>query len=264
MGDLVYLDARRTPRRRPPELVRPTFFFDLACPLSYLVAERIERTLGDAECVPVAGASLAAQAGSAPSSRPCAVRPSCAPASCDCRSCGPTASRPTSRARCARPRSRVKLAPAPRFALAASRLAFCGGFDLDDPETLAEAAAAAGVPLDACLEAAGDPDLDEPPLLAAAELRARGVETVPAIDVGGRLFGGEAGLLAASSSLRAGSGLKAADRSGRLERWRAPGCGASGTIAAWPVRRWRRHPLADCCHGRSRRPGRTRPSGRAG
>ena len=38
-----------------------------------------------------------------------------------------------------------------RFALAASRLAFCGGFDLDDPETLAEAAAAAGIPLRACL-----------------------------------------------------------------------------------------------------------------
>jgi 2-hydroxychromene-2-carboxylate isomerase len=44
----------------------------------------------------------------------------------------------------------------PRFALAASRLTFCGGFDLDDPETLVEAAAAAGVPLDPCLEAAGD------------------------------------------------------------------------------------------------------------
>ncbi len=33
------------------------------------------------------------------------------------------------------------------FALAAGRLAYCGGFDLDDPETLAEAAAAAGLPL---------------------------------------------------------------------------------------------------------------------
>ena len=43
------------------------------------------------------------------------------------------------------------------FALAAGRLAYCGGFDLDDPETLAEAAAAAGVPLAPCLEAAGRP-----------------------------------------------------------------------------------------------------------
>ena len=42
------------------------------------------------------------------------------------------------------------------FVLAAGRLAFCGGFDLDDPEILAEAAAAAGIPLDDCLRAAGD------------------------------------------------------------------------------------------------------------
>ncbi len=34
-----------------------------------------------------------------------------------------------------------------QFALAAMRLAFCGGFDLEDPEILAEAAAAAGIPL---------------------------------------------------------------------------------------------------------------------
>ncbi len=37
------------------------------------------------------------------------------------------------------------------FVLAAGRLAFCGGFDLDDPEILAEAAAAAGLALDECL-----------------------------------------------------------------------------------------------------------------
>ena len=42
------------------------------------------------------------------------------------------------------------------FALAAGRLAYCGGYDLDDPEMLAEAAAAAGVPLTPCLEAAGE------------------------------------------------------------------------------------------------------------
>ena len=42
------------------------------------------------------------------------------------------------------------------FVLAAGRLAFCGGFDLDDPEILAEAAAAAGIPLEDCFHAAGD------------------------------------------------------------------------------------------------------------
>jgi 2-hydroxychromene-2-carboxylate isomerase len=198
MGDLVYLDARRTPRPRASELVRPTFFFDLACPFSYLVAERIERTLGDAEFVPVTGASLAARVGSghelAALRRQAEVRarqlrlpivwPDRFPAGVPCALRAATFA--------------SEIGTGPRFALAASRLAFCGGFDLDDPETLAEAAAAAGLPLDACLEAAGDPGLDEAPLLAAGELRARGVVTVPAIDVGGRLFGGEAGLLAAA------------------------------------------------------------------
>src|SRR5204863_2760227 len=42
------------------------------------------------------------------------------------------------------------------FVLAASRLGFCGGFDLDDPEVLAEAAAAAGLALPDVLRAAGE------------------------------------------------------------------------------------------------------------
>ena len=42
------------------------------------------------------------------------------------------------------------------FVLAAGRLAFCGGFDLDDPEILAEAAAAAGIGMEGCLQAMGD------------------------------------------------------------------------------------------------------------
>ena len=41
--------------------------------------------------------------------------------------------------------------------LAIGRLSFCGGFDVDDPEILAEAAAAAGLDLDACLLAAVNP-----------------------------------------------------------------------------------------------------------
>ena len=42
------------------------------------------------------------------------------------------------------------------FVLAATRLAFCGGYDLDDPEILAEAAAAAGLDLELALCAAGE------------------------------------------------------------------------------------------------------------
>ncbi len=59
------------------------------------------------------------------------------------------------------------------FALAASRLAFCGGFDLDDPEILAEAADAAGMSLDGCLAAAGDRNWDLPLEAASRMLAAR-------------------------------------------------------------------------------------------
>ena len=50
----------------------------------------------------------------------------------------------------------VERGRAAEFALAASRLAFCGGYDVDDPEILAEAAAAAGLGLSECLRAAGE------------------------------------------------------------------------------------------------------------
>ena len=85
------------------------------------------------------------------------------------------------------------------FALAASRLAFCGGFDLEDPETLAEAAAAAGVPLEECLSAAGEAWRDEELEANADLLRAHGITELPAIRIGDQWFEGEAGLLAAGA-----------------------------------------------------------------
>ena len=97
--------------------------------------------------------------------------------------------------RCARRVRAIELGAGPRFALAVSRLAFCGGFDLEDPETLAEAAAAAGVPLDDCLQAAGDPSHDRRLHSVAARLRSSGIEELPAIELDGRLLAGEAGLL---------------------------------------------------------------------
>src|SRR5689334_8182970 len=58
MGQLIYLDERRSERLRPDVVTPPLFFFDVSCPLSYLTAERIERKLGEVEWVPVDGASL--------------------------------------------------------------------------------------------------------------------------------------------------------------------------------------------------------------
>lgn len=192
MGDLIYLDRRRAERFAPATPPRPTFFFDVACPLSYLTAERIERTIGRAEWVPVPAVavrpdrdvrSLRRRAQSqAEELRLPLVWPERFPAQAPC------ALRAAVRA--------AQLGAGPRFALAAGRLAFCGGFDLEDPETLAEAAAAAGVPLDACLEAAGDSRHDRQLHAVALRLRSHGIGEVPAIELDGRLLGGEAGLLA--------------------------------------------------------------------
>ncbi len=201
MGKLIYLDAHRAERAKRTPTSPPTFFFDVACPLSYLTAERIELTIGHAEWVPVSSAAIRADVD--PSSlreraqaRASALRlplvwPERFPAEAPC------ALRATVRA--------AELGAGPRFALAASRLAFCGGFDLEDPETLAEAAAAAGVPLDDCLQAAGDESHDQRLRSAAQRLRSRGIEAVPAIEVGGRVLEGESGLLAARA-IRAPSG----------------------------------------------------------
>ncbi len=70
------------------------------------------------------------------------------------------------------------------FVLAAGRLAFCGGFDLDDPEILAEAAAAAGIGMDGCLQAVGDVTRDGAIEGAGRRLLAAGADQLPALRVG--------------------------------------------------------------------------------
>ena len=48
----VHAAEARAWRTGPDELHVTAFFFDLACPFSYLTAERVERTLGDVDWVP--------------------------------------------------------------------------------------------------------------------------------------------------------------------------------------------------------------------
>jgi 2-hydroxychromene-2-carboxylate isomerase len=209
MGQVIYLDEHRSERLRPAVVSGPLFFFDVSCPLSYLTAERIERKLGEVEWIPVDGASLRATA-----------------AGHDVRATGPHADadlhglrtradscaralrlplvwpdRFPGAARCAQRASTFacEIGAGAAFALAASRLAFCGGFDLEDPETLAEAAAAAGVPLEECLSAAGETWRDEELEANADLLRTRGISELPAIRIGDQWFEGEAGLLAAGA-----------------------------------------------------------------
>jgi 2-hydroxychromene-2-carboxylate isomerase len=212
MGQLIYLNERRTERSRSHVVTHPLFFFDVSCPLSYLTAERIERKLGEVEWVPVDGASLRATG-----SREV---PTQAPHTDDemhglrtrADSCARALRLPLvwpdrfpGAARCAQRASTFacEIGAGAAFALAASRLAFCGGFDLEDPETLAEAAAAAGVPLEECLSAAGETWRDEELEANADLLRSRGISELPAIRIGDQWFEGEAGLLAAGALIAA-------------------------------------------------------------
>ena len=156
MGQVIYLNERRSEHSRSHVVTPPLFFFDVSCPLSYLTAERIERKLGEVEWVPVDGASLRADTAGpqAPAQAPSAhadvhvLRTRADTCARALRLPLVWPDRFPGAARCAQRASAFacEIGAGAAFALAASRLAFCGGFDLEDPETLAEAAAAAGRP----------------------------------------------------------------------------------------------------------------------
>jgi 2-hydroxychromene-2-carboxylate isomerase len=78
------------------------------------------------------------------------------------------------------------------FAIAAGRLAFCGGFDIEDRAIIADAAAAAGLDVDEALAAAVDARRD-PPTLAAGELH----DELPALRDDEHLYCGEEHITAA-------------------------------------------------------------------
>jgi 2-hydroxychromene-2-carboxylate isomerase len=82
-----------------------------------------------------------------------------------------------------------------RFGLAALRLAFCGGFDLEDPDILAEAGAAAGISVADCLEAADDPEWDAMVAAYPGDL--------PAIRLGRSVFDGAQAVVEAAALLQA-------------------------------------------------------------
>ena len=215
MGDVTVLAERRAnrllresfPRGRgaagsgaPPVM----FCFDPGCPFSYLAAERIERRFHAVEWVPVAAADVWRDEPWSDPDTGRALRDNVERRAAELRlplvwpdrfpSTGTAALRVAVHA--------VRAGVGPAFALAAFRLAFCGGFDLEDPVILAEAAAAAGIGLDACLLAARDAANDQPLEAAASGLLAHGVTQLPAYHVGTRWFAGEASLAEASAWAR--------------------------------------------------------------
>jgi 2-hydroxychromene-2-carboxylate isomerase len=201
MGELVFLGSRRLTSARPEPGARPAFFFDVGCPLSYLAAEHIERSFGDVDWVPVSGAALHGERSDAGLAQ---LRHQAEEQAAELRL--PLVwpeSFPAGAWRAQRAAAfAAEIGVGPRFAIAAGRLAFCGGFDLDDPETLAEAAAAATVPLGACLEAAADPSRDLALTATALALRAHAGRELPVLRSGERWFAGGQGWRVAATMLR--------------------------------------------------------------
>ena len=122
--------------------LRATFFFDLADPGTYLAAERVDRALAGVTWRPASRETLLrctpgfdARVRGDAERRARALR---LPLVWPERQPEPVVGHAMRAAAFAEEQRRG--AP---FVLAASRLAFCGGYDLDDPEVLAEAAAAA-------------------------------------------------------------------------------------------------------------------------
>jgi 2-hydroxychromene-2-carboxylate isomerase len=199
MGELISLAERRTARAEahaPPIRPRVSFFFDLASPWTYLAAERVDQRFPDVRWQPAIGAALpggrdaGAQRGAvqerAGELRKPLVWPEAQLAS------GRSAMRVAALA--------VEHGRAAEFVLAASRLAFCGGYDIDDPEIVAEAAAAAGLGLPECLKAARDVSRDAPLEQAALGLLGQGADALPVLVVGRALFCGEHRLAEAAAA----------------------------------------------------------------
>jgi 2-hydroxychromene-2-carboxylate isomerase len=207
MGDVISLarhrqarEAGATPHGQRP---RTACYFDLASPATYLAAERVDRGFpgvlwrpalrealhaGD----PFADAATGEREAEAAHARAHALRlPLVWPER------PPTARAAMRVAHLARERGRA--AP---FVLAASRLAFAGGFDLEDPEILAEAAAAAGLGLDDAFAAAGDVARDGAMEEEGRRLLAAGASVLPAMRVGTLLFCGEDRLGEAEAAMR--------------------------------------------------------------
>jgi 2-hydroxychromene-2-carboxylate isomerase len=220
MGDVISLAERRArhrpalrlapPAERPatsapaaPGHARPrvTFFFDLVSPWTYLAAERAERMLPGGRWRPATGEVLLGGR-TAPDPRDTACRDAAERRAEELRlplvwpEGWPISGQGAMRV-AALAAEREKAAP---FVLAAGRLAFCGGYDLDDPEVLAEAAAAAGLALDDALAAAGQIGRDGGMERAAMRLLRRGADELPAAIVGRRLFAGEGRLAEAAAA----------------------------------------------------------------
>ena len=228
MGEVIALHSRREARAEAAAGGRRALFIDVGCPLSYLAAEHAERTFGRLDWIPVSGRAVHGEPSRAERTlmrrraeaqaeqlRLPLVWPDRA---------GAENLRALRAATFA-----AELGAGERFALAAGRLAFCGGFDLDDPETLAEAAAAAAVPLGACLQAAADERWDVRLDAAAELLRERHVTELPVLREGEQWFAGHTGWQVAATLMDRGQHGDAGPGRGA-----SAGSASGATVLAYP------------------------------
>ena len=196
MGEVIRLEDRRA-RRRPDAVignaVRAEFVFDLGSPFTYLAAERVDRSFDAVTWTPACARTLRCRA---------------LPADDD--EVAPIMELAEERAAALRlplewpERWPMQVPAAMRvahyasqegrgaaFVLAATRLAFAGGFDLDDLEILTEAAAAAGLQLDRCLSAAREERRDGALEAASRRLLGAGADCLPALWLERGVFWGE-------------------------------------------------------------------------
>lgn len=187
MAEVIQLTSRRSNRAASdvPEVAPATLFFDLASPYTYLVAERVDRRFGNArwrpakpvQHTPMGDDVVATAQRRAQELRMPLVWPERFPAR------APSAMRTATFA--------AEHGCGSAFAIAAGRLAFCGGFDIEEPEILAEAAAAAGLDVDGALAAARDPRRDHEIGIAGRELWHDGGTSLPVLRHEDRLYCGE-------------------------------------------------------------------------
>jgi 2-hydroxychromene-2-carboxylate isomerase len=187
MGDLIPLSERAERHLRTEAWQRAEFYFDLACPFTYLAADRLESAFDAVRWTPARAPGLLGPSTvalrRAAEERAAALRlPLVWPERWTCGA--PAAMRVATYAAWA--------GRGAEFVLAATRLAFCGGFHLDDPEILAEACAAAGLPLEECFRAARDRRRQEAVEAAGRTLLAAGADRLPALRTWRALFWGEA------------------------------------------------------------------------
>ena len=206
MGEVIRLAERRGARRPAPRQrrIRVEFLFDLACPFTYLAAERVERAFTDVTWAPASNTALRAGSLASDDVALAGVRAAAEQRARELRlplvwpeswpADVPAAMRVAAYA--------TECDRGAAFVLAAGRLAYCGGFDLDDPEILAEAAAAAGLGLDGCLQAAGERRRDVAIEAAGRRLLAAGADRLPGLRVGRSLYWGDGQVAAAAAAAR--------------------------------------------------------------